>query len=130
MDDERRVLLIHRADDGTWGLPGGGVEPGESWSQAAVRECLEETGWRVRITGLFGVYSDPKTQSHIYSNGRRVQFLGVVFRAELMERVGDPGEESSEVGFFQLDDLPKPIFLPDRPVIEGLYSPGQSPFIR
>lgn len=38
------VPLVRRTDDGTWGLPGGGVEPGESWQEAARRECLEETG--------------------------------------------------------------------------------------
>lgn len=74
-----RVLLIQRSDDQTWGLPGGHVEPGETWSQAALRECLEETGWLVHITGIFGVFSDPRTQSHMYPNGDRAQFMSVVF---------------------------------------------------
>lgn len=44
-DTNGRVLLTRRADDDTWGIPGGGVEPGESWREAALRECREETGW-------------------------------------------------------------------------------------
>ena len=71
LDGEGRVLLLRRADDGTWGLPGGGVEPGETWSDAARRECREETGWSVRITGVLGLYSDPATQLHTYPDGRR-----------------------------------------------------------
>ena len=130
MDDADRVLLTHRADDGTWGLPGGGVEPGESWSQAAVRECREETGWLVRVVGLFGVYSDPGTQAHLYPDGRCVQFLGVVLQAETVKCVGEPSDESVEVGFFQLDDLPEPLFEPDRPVIADLSSSERRPFIR
>lgn len=39
-----RVLLLQRADSGTWGLPGGGTEDGETPYQTAVREVLEETG--------------------------------------------------------------------------------------
>lgn len=47
LDHVGRVLLVRRADDGTWGLPGGGVDPGEDWRAAARRECHEETGWRI-----------------------------------------------------------------------------------
>lgn len=75
------------------GLPGGGVEPGESWLPAAERECREETGWRVSVTGLYGVYSYPATQTHRYSDGRRAHFFGVVFLATLVEQVEDPDDE-------------------------------------
>jgi 8-oxo-dGTP pyrophosphatase MutT (NUDIX family) len=54
LDDERRVLLMHeRRDIGSdrthWITPGGGVEPGESLVQAAVREVYEETGLRLEL---------------------------------------------------------------------------------
>jgi 8-oxo-dGTP pyrophosphatase MutT (NUDIX family) len=54
LDDERRVLLVHeRRDIGSdrthWITPGGGVEPGESLVQAAVREVYEETGLRPEL---------------------------------------------------------------------------------
>ncbi|MET0419225.1 MAG: NUDIX domain-containing protein [Actinoplanes sp.] len=38
-DEQARVLLMRRNGEGTWGLPGGGVEVGETWEQAARREC-------------------------------------------------------------------------------------------
>ena len=55
-----RVLLVRRADDGYWELPGGRVEIGETASAAVVREVAEEAAVAIRITGLSGVYSDPR----------------------------------------------------------------------
>jgi ADP-ribose pyrophosphatase YjhB (NUDIX family) len=44
LDDQGRILLVRRADDGLWAMPGGWVEPDETPEQAVVRESLEETG--------------------------------------------------------------------------------------
>ncbi len=54
VDDDQRVLLMHeRRDIGSdrshWITPGGGVEPGESLAEAAVREVYEETGLRLPL---------------------------------------------------------------------------------
>src|ERR687895_2000427 len=60
--EEGQVLLIRRASDpyeGQWALPGGFVEVGEMLEDAAVREAGEETGLKVEIERLVGVYSDP-----------------------------------------------------------------------
>ncbi len=129
LDAEGRLLLVRRADDGSWGLPGGGVEPGESWSDATRRECREETGWLVRINGLFGAYSDPHSQKHVYPDGRRVQFFGVVFAAEIAEQVGHPDDEVVAVGFFAPKDLPEPLFGPDRPILMDFLSQRSTPVI-
>ncbi len=59
-DDEGRVLLHRRTDNGRWALPGGGMDVGESIGQAAAREVLEETGYVVEPEHVIGVYSDPK----------------------------------------------------------------------
>ena len=55
--DGSRVLLQLRPFPPGWELPGGHVEPDEDPEQAAVREAEEETGYRVSIRGLVGVYS-------------------------------------------------------------------------
>lgn len=44
VDNEGRILLQHRSDNGDWGIPGGSMELGESFEEAARREVLEETG--------------------------------------------------------------------------------------
>jgi 8-oxo-dGTP diphosphatase len=129
VDATPRVLLVRRADDGTWGLPGGGVQVGETWLEAAVRECREETGWHVTVTGVFGAYSDPATQTFTYADGRRVQFFGVVFLATVLEQVGEPDAEVLEVAFFRTDSLPAPLFVPDRPVLLDFTSGRHSPVI-
>lgn len=129
LDADERILLVRRADDGTWGLPGGGVEVGETWLEAAVRECREETGWEVAVTGMFGAYSDPLSQTFTYANGRRVQFFGVVFLATVLQQTGAPDAEVLEAGFFSAESLPAPLFAPDRPVLLDFASRRHPPFI-
>jgi 8-oxo-dGTP diphosphatase len=57
-DDAGRLLLVQRGIEparGTWSLPGGRVEPGETVDAAAVREVREETGLTVTIGELLAV---------------------------------------------------------------------------
>lgn len=73
-----RVLLQRRNDDGSWSLPAGAVDPGESPAQAVVREVWEETGLRVVPVGLTGVFSG-EGFLHVYPNGDQVDVFSVVF---------------------------------------------------
>jgi len=57
--DRDRVVLVKRGHaplQGEWSIPGGVLEVGETLRQAAVREVLEETGLRVEVDELLGVY--------------------------------------------------------------------------
>jgi ADP-ribose pyrophosphatase YjhB (NUDIX family) len=60
VNDAGEILLIRRTDNGNWAVPGGAIDLGESVAQAAVRETLEESGIHCAITGIVGIYSDPK----------------------------------------------------------------------
>lgn len=65
-DDDDRILLIQRADDRLWAMPGGAFEMGETAAQGVRREALEETGVDVEVVDLVGVYD-----SRFCENARR-----------------------------------------------------------
>lgn len=103
-DGAGRVLLVRRADDGNWELPGGRIDVGESASAAAVREVAEESGVEVKITDVAGVYSDP---SHVlaYADGRVHQQLAVCFRAWPLGGAPRPdGRETVGAAWFEPAD--------------------------
>ena len=103
-DDDGRLLLIRRTDNNLWALPGGGIDPGETVREAGVRETEEETGYHVRITGLVGIYTDPR---HVieYSDGEvRAQF-SICLRGTVTAGAARTSEESSEVVWQRLDRL-------------------------
>jgi 8-oxo-dGTP pyrophosphatase MutT (NUDIX family) len=58
-DPNGRLLLLRRTDNNLWTIPTGAIKKNETVGQAASRECLEETGIIIEITGLVGVFSDP-----------------------------------------------------------------------
>ncbi|MFJ5234941.1 NUDIX hydrolase [Kitasatospora sp. NPDC088391] len=105
LDDDGRVLLGRRADNGRWAVIGGILDPGEQPADAVVRECREETGVTVRPEALVQVGVTPMIE---YPNGDRSQYLDLVFRCRLVSgeaRVND--DESLEVGWFAPDALPE-----------------------
>ena len=61
-DAENRILLEKRKDSGIWGFPGGGIDPGESIKECAIREIKEETGFDIHVERLLGVYSEPSSR--------------------------------------------------------------------
>ena len=60
VDDQDRVLLIQRRDNGHWEPPGGVLELGETFEEGVKREVLEETGVLVEVEHLSGVYKNLK----------------------------------------------------------------------
>ncbi|MBU2548457.1 MAG: NUDIX hydrolase [Proteobacteria bacterium] len=93
-----RVLLMKRArppEKGSWCLPGGFVDRGETLEGAAVREVGEETGLDVETTGLYGLYSYPD-----------YPIVVAIYRTRIMGGELAVNEESLEAGWFGPDRLP------------------------
>jgi 8-oxo-dGTP pyrophosphatase MutT (NUDIX family) len=95
--DAGEILLIRRSDNDNWALPGGAVDLGESVAQAAVRETKEETGIDCEITGLVGIYTDPKHIILYTSNGEARQEFSIVLIARPIGGNPTPSDESTEV---------------------------------
>lgn len=53
---KEKVFLVRRDDYYIWVIPGGGVEKGERPKEAAIREAVEETGFKIKLTRTLGVY--------------------------------------------------------------------------
>jgi ADP-ribose pyrophosphatase YjhB (NUDIX family) len=97
---DRRVLLVKRAMDpgrGSWCFPGGFIEIGETPQQAAVRECLEESGFEVEVTGLVDVY---------YYEDYRGSGILIMYKGEVVGGEANPGDDAETVGFFGPDETP------------------------
>ncbi|MFG1643614.1 NUDIX hydrolase [Amycolatopsis sp. NPDC049252] len=103
-DDEGRILMIRRTDNNLYSIPGGQLELGETLAEAAVREVYEETGIRCEVTGVIGLYSDPK---HIiaYDDGEVRQEFSICFCARAISGTLQPSNESKEVKWIPTNQI-------------------------
>ena len=127
IDRDGRILLHHRTDNDTWGLPGGSMEIGERLEECAVRETREEVGLTCQSLELFGVYSGPELY-YRYANGDEAHNVTVVYLCRDSSgtiRV-DPAE-GKDAAFFAVEDIPAAISPPVRPVIEDYCHRCQRP---
>ena len=99
------VLLTCRSDNGNWSMPGGAHDPGESLSMTAVRETLEETGINVKLTGVAGIYTDPRHVIHYTSNDEVRQEFTVVYRAEYVSGEPTTSSETTIVEWVPIERL-------------------------
>jgi len=110
---DNKILLVQRANTprrGFWTIPVGFVDAGEDPSQAAGRECFEETGLHVHVTGLLDVFSG---QEH-----PRGAHIIIVYRGDIQGGVLRPGDDVSDARFFANDELPPLAFSTTREIID------------
>ncbi|MFC7342120.1 NUDIX domain-containing protein [Saccharopolyspora griseoalba] len=99
------VLMIERSDNGLWAIPGGAQEIGETTRGAAVREVEEETGLRVEVVDVTGIYSDP---GHViaYDDGEVRQEFSITFRAKPVSGELCTSSESKRVEWVPPSHIP------------------------
>jgi len=126
-DGRGRVLLVRRADDGNWELPGGRVEVGETVSAALRREVVEESGITIAVTGVSGVYSDPEhIVVYAVEGGRQQVALCLHARPVRSDRGPRPdGVEATEAAWFTAAETAALAMHPDvrRRLTHGLAHP-------
>src|SRR5216684_5621753 len=130
-NDAGEILLIRRTDNGNWAVPGGAIDLGESVAQAAVRETLEESGIECAITGLVGIYSDPKHVILYASNGEARQEFSIVLTGRPLAGQPTPSSESSEVRWVPVSEIRD--YKMDRSMrirINDYSAHGDSPVLR
>lgn len=99
------VLLVRRINEpfqGLWTLPGGFVDAGEDPSEAAQRECLEETGLTVRITRLLDVIPG-------LEHARGAHIL-IGYAAEVVGGELAASDDADKAAWFKRDALPELAF--------------------
>jgi 8-oxo-dGTP pyrophosphatase MutT (NUDIX family) len=108
--DQNGCVLVQQQHDGSWSLPAGAVEPGESPSAAVVREVLEETGLRVQPRRIAAVVGGISCRVR-YANGDQVEYVVTVFDCEIVG--GSPiasNDETKGLAYFRADALPRLAF--------------------
>jgi ADP-ribose pyrophosphatase YjhB (NUDIX family) len=100
-DDDDRILLVRRVDDGRWGLVAGWVDPNESPEQTVVRELAEEAGVEARVEALVGVFfRSADAASHPHGT------VSVVYLCSIVRGVLRPqAHEIHEIAFREIDEL-------------------------
>jgi ADP-ribose pyrophosphatase YjhB (NUDIX family) len=120
-----KVLLGHRHDDpekassllngaGKWTMPGGKLHFGESFEEGARREVLEETGLKLNKMKVMCVNNDVIETAHFVT----VSLYCEDFSGEV--KVMEP-DEITEWKWFDLDDLPKPLYFPSEKTLKNYF---------
>lgn len=94
VDESGRALLVQRRDNGRWEPPGGVLELDETIEAGAEREVLEETGVRVQIEQLTGVYKN-----------MRLGVVALVFRARAIEGSPTPTDEAQDASWLTREQI-------------------------
>ncbi|CAM3830946.1 NUDIX domain-containing protein [Deinococcus frigens] len=105
-DGQNRLLLLRHGGTGKWTLPGGVLEPGESYEQAAARELFEETGLSAAQFEPLEMYCGPEFRL-TYTNGHVIDSVSVLYSSHSVTgRLTLQDGEVLEVGWFGVGELP------------------------
>jgi 8-oxo-dGTP pyrophosphatase MutT (NUDIX family) len=108
-DHGGRILLIKRADNGFWAMPGGAMELGESIGQCAIRETFEETGLAATEATPFALYTGPDyTYTNVFGDRYQLFLVAFLLTEWTGELLPDP-EEATDAAFFHPERWPEPL---------------------
>jgi 8-oxo-dGTP pyrophosphatase MutT (NUDIX family) len=129
LDEDNRLLLQKRTDGDWWCLPGGGVDPGDTFTSTAIREAWEETGLEVEIVRLLGAYTDPEICS-VYPDGNRWQIASLAFLCRIIGgEMIESNEETAELRWFAEDELPANITPTHTKRIADVFNPDHEFYV-
>jgi 8-oxo-dGTP pyrophosphatase MutT (NUDIX family) len=96
---------------GLWGLPGGGIDPGENPSQTVIREVLEETGQRIHLSHLLDIQTDHwigRAPNGVIEDFHAVRIIYAATSADPVEPfVQDIGGTTAATAWIRLSEWPR-----------------------
>lgn len=105
LNEHKEILLQLRSDTNDWGLPGGGMEMGDSFEETAQKELFEETGLIAQEMKLIGLASG-KELYYQFPHGDEIYNATAIFEATTVTGTLKKNEESSDLQYFSLNQLP------------------------
>lgn len=98
-----RILLVKEPDEAGWSVPGGWADVGESPSEAAARETLEESGYEVKPVRLLAAYDrdrrgHPPMAYHVYK---------LVYLCEILDETPLTNVDTDGSRFFGEHEIPE-----------------------
>lgn len=111
------IFIQHRRDNQQWGLISGSMEIKESLEDRARREVIEETGLELNELNWFGLFSGKELIYQIPNGDVVVNVTAVYTSRKFKEKLKVDKEQGYEVRFFNLNEIPKDLSPPDKPVI-------------
>ncbi len=122
LNQQNQMLLMKRSDNLLWSTLGGSLNLGETFEQAAIREAKEEANITISKLKLFKIVSGEEYK-YTYPNGDQVYFACAIFYTyDYKGKLKIDNEETLELKFFEMDQLPKHINPPDKLFIEQFIS--------
>lgn len=99
---DNQILLVQESTDKCWTMPGGWADVGDIPSQVAIRETKEESGYDVIPKKVIGVFDANRLGGHL----ELFHAFKIVFLCDLIGGEPKISDETLDVRFFSLDDLP------------------------
>jgi len=110
-ENKKKILLVKKRDVPVWVLPGGKVEENETLENAIIRETKEETGFDIKIIKKVGEYS-PLNKLTKFTH---------LYECKIISGQSKITDETKDISFFNLDNLPKYLPPPFHEWIQDAY---------
>ncbi|MFA9458479.1 NUDIX hydrolase [Halalkalibacter sp. AB-rgal2] len=116
--NEKNKVLLQKRHDGSWGLPGGLMDLGESFEEVATREVFEETGLVVENLKLLNVFSGSEHYLKVSNGDELYSVTAVYYTKDASGEINVDYSESEKMEYYPLNNLPKEITVLDKGFIE------------